>query len=180
MPSTWALRLGAMIATALLSVSVLAGCDAKRLAPEARRLAPLDGIEGVQVVAQLSVDPGYWDPDPPGTVRPPEVAVYSDGRVLVKGRLLTRLSRAQTVELVGRLAVDLPAHVVNPTEVDGTTDLPTLRMSVYVAGEGMRGVSLYGYGFGAYNYPEKYPEGVHRAYQRLNRLTTDNRGLPPR
>ncbi|WP_283135816.1 hypothetical protein [Rhizohabitans arisaemae] len=166
MTSTWSLRRGgAMIATALLCLSlpVLAGSDA-------RRLAPLDGIEGVQVVAELSVDPGYWDPDPPGTVRPPEVAVYSDGRILVKGRLLTRLSRAQTVELVGRLAMDLPAHVVDPVDMATSADLPTLWMGVYEAGQGMRWVSLYGYRAGAYDHPEKYPEGVHRAYRRLNRL----------
>ncbi|GAA2883712.1 hypothetical protein GCM10010517_46990 [Streptosporangium fragile] len=142
-----------------------AGCDRQSA-------SPLDGVEGVQVVAELRTVPGHWERDELEALRPPDLVVYSDGLVVREARQSTRLSPAETSELVGRLAGELPGKVENPPEVATTSDLSTLHIGVHVAGEGMRRLSVYGYGHGARTVPEKYPKGLHDAYARLTGIAT--------
>ncbi|MGW0590410.1 hypothetical protein [Streptosporangium sp. NPDC002607] len=137
-------------------------------------LLPLDGIEGVQIVARLDFSPGFWGTSQFNAIRPTDLLVYSDGLVVREARQFTRLSPAETEKLVGQLVRELPAEVTDlPDETTMPSDSSTLNMSVYVAGEGMRRISLYAYGYGASEMPEKYPKGIHDAYARLNGITTD-------
>jgi len=168
-----------LVVLAVSAVLVVAGCARSRGdASDGDSSGPPISFAGpVQLVAALRFDGGFL---PAGlrAIRPPRLAVYSDGRAVASASRTLTLTSPELSDLVRALRRDLagqPATASPPTGGQAVADAATTVVQVRTADGSLQSVSAY-----ALEILRGYPERLHAARERLDRLTgrVSSQGVP--